>query len=127
MNSKTIKILSVGFLVSMLIAVTAFPTANTQPTGIDAGIADMVEANGCSCHGVNPDSGVGITLSGLPNGTFNVSEVYTLTLSITGGPDAMEGGNQGGTQRESRILHIPKMETISGNGHSIGQRLKVIQ
>ena len=97
MNSKTIKILSVGFLISMLIAITAFPTANTQPTGIDAGMADMVEANGCSCHGVNPDSGVEITLSGLPpNGTFNVSEVYTLTLSITGGPAAMEGGNQGG-------------------------------
>ena len=96
MNRKTIKILSVGFLISILFAVTAFPTANTQPTGIDAGITDMVEANGCSCHEASPNSGVGITLSGLPDGNFNVSQVYTLTLNISGGPAPMEGGNQGG-------------------------------
>jgi len=96
MNGKTIKILSVGFLISMLVAVTAFPTANTQPTGIDPTITEMVEANGCGCHDTNPSSGVSITLSGLPDGNFNVSQVYTLTLNITGGPDAMEGGNQGG-------------------------------
>ena len=80
----------------MLIAVTAFPTANTQPTGIDSTITEMVEANGCGCHDTNPSSGVSITLSGLPDGNFSVSQVYTLTLNITGGPDAMEGGNQGG-------------------------------
>ena len=81
MNSKTIKILSVGFLVSMLIAVTAFPTANTQPTGIDPTITEMVEANGCGCHDTNPSSGVSITLSGLPDGNFNVSQVCLLYTS----------------------------------------------
>lgn len=96
MNSKTIKILSVGFLISILFAVTAFPTANTQPTGIDAGIADIVETNGCNCHDANPNSGVEITLSGLPDGNFNVSEEYTLTLNISGGPAPIEDGNQGG-------------------------------
>jgi len=94
MNSRTLKILSVGFLVSILFAVSAFPTANTQPTGIDSGLADMVEANGCSCHGTEPSAGVGISLS-MPN-NFTAGMTYTLTLNISGGPSPMEGGNQGG-------------------------------
>ena len=47
------KILSLGFLVAILLAVTAFPTGNSLPTGIED--PNMV-ANGCTCHTTGPMS-----------------------------------------------------------------------
>ena len=44
MNKKT---LSLGFIIAIVFAVTAFPTANSVPTGIAD--PNMV-ANGCTCH-----------------------------------------------------------------------------
>ena len=90
MNKKT---LSLGFIIAILFAVTAFPTGNSLPTGIAD--PNMV-ANGCTCHtdGIMA-SDVVINLTELPE-NYNVSQVYTFTLKISGGPEPLEGGNQGG-------------------------------
>jgi len=90
MNKKT---LSLGFIIAIVFAVTAFPTANSVPTGIAD--PNMV-ANGCTCHtdGIMA-SDVIINLTELPE-NYNVSQVYTFTLKISGGPEPLEGGNQGG-------------------------------
>ena len=90
MNKKT---LSLGFIIAIVFAVTAFPTANSVPTGIAD--PNMV-ANGCTCHtdGIMA-SDVVINLTELPE-NYNVSQVYTFTLKISGGPEPLEGGNQGG-------------------------------
>ena len=90
MNKKT---LSLGFIIAIVFAVTAFPTANSVPTGIAD--PNMV-ANGCTCHtdGIMA-SDVVINLTELPE-NYNVSQVYTFTLKISGGPEPLEGCNQGG-------------------------------
>ena len=41
------RILSIGFIVAIIFAVTAFPTGNGLPTGI--GNENQV-VNGCTCH-----------------------------------------------------------------------------
>ena len=93
MNSKSLKILSLGFIMSILLAVSTLPTGDSIPTGITDD--DMV-ANGCTCHTTGPmDPNVAINLSNLPE-KYNSSQVYTLTLNISGGPDALAGANQGG-------------------------------
>ena len=93
MNSKSLKILSLGFIMSILLAVSTLPTGDSIPTGITDD--DMV-ANGCTCHTTGPmDPNVAINLSNLPE-RYNSSQVYTLTLNISGGPDALAGANQGG-------------------------------
>ena len=87
------KIFSLGFLVAILFAITAFPTGNSYPTGIEN--PDLV-VNGCTCHSTGPmDPDVIINLTNLPE-IYNSSKVYTLTLKISGGPDALADGNQGG-------------------------------
>ena len=92
MNSKSLKILSLGLIMSILLVVSSLPTGDSLPTGI---VDDNQVANGCSCHGADPNTGVTINLSNLPE-RYNSSQTYTLTLNISGGPDALEGGNQGG-------------------------------
>jgi len=93
MNSKSMKILSLGFIMSILLAVSTLPTGDSLPTGITD---DQMVAQGCTCHTTGPmDSNVAINLSNLPE-RYNSSQTYTLTLNISGGPDALEGGNQGG-------------------------------
>ena len=88
--------LSLGFIIAILFAVTTFPTGNSLPIGIMAPTTDQVEVNGCTCHTEGPySSDVVINLSVLPE-NYNVSQVYTLTLKISGGPEPMVGGNQGG-------------------------------
>ena len=87
------KILSLGFIMSILLAVSTLPTGDSLPTGITD---DQMVAQGCTCHTTGPmDSNVAINLSNLPE-RYNSSQTYTLTLNISGGPDALEGGNQGG-------------------------------
>jgi len=87
------KILSLGFLVAILLAVTAFPTGNSLPTGIED--PNMV-ANGCTCHTTGPmSSDVVINLTTLPE-KYNASQVYTFTLIISGGTEPTEDANQGG-------------------------------
>ena len=86
-----IKILGIGILLSIIIAVTAVPTGETNPGGIDPSISTLIEANGCSCHNIgdgdmnNPNSGVILNLT-MPN-NFSAGETYTLILNISGGPN----------------------------------------
>ena len=99
-----IKVLGIGILLSIIFAVTAVPTGETNPGGIDPGISTLVEANGCSCHNIgdgdmnNPNSAVVLNLT-MPD-NFTAGETYTLILNISGGPNdiaPMENGpNMGG-------------------------------
>ena len=63
MNSKSLKILSLGLIMSILLVVSSLPTGDSLPTGI---VDDNQVANGCSCHGADPNTGVTINLSNLP-------------------------------------------------------------
>ena len=47
-----IKILGIGILLSIIFAVTAVPTGETNPGGIPPAISTLVEANGCTCHNI---------------------------------------------------------------------------
>ena len=50
---RSLKILSIGFLVSILVAASAFPVGETSPNGIEPGVQEnSVIANGCSCHNI---------------------------------------------------------------------------
>ena len=99
-----IKILGIGILLSIIFAVTAVPTGETNPGGIPPAISTLVEANGCTCHNIgdgdmnNPNSAVVLNLT-MPD-NFTAGETYTLTLNISGGPNdiaPMENGpNMGG-------------------------------
>ena len=96
MNRRTLKILSVGFLVSILFAVSAFPTGDSVSSGITGSTTSIVDATeGCTCHTSDATPGVIIALN-LPD-NFTAGETYTLTLNFSGGPnDASEGDNRGG-------------------------------
>ena len=90
------KKLALGFIVAIMVALMAVPTGNSLPVGILSPQADGVEANGCFCHTDGPfSSDVVLNLTELPE-NFNVSKIYTLTLILSGGPEPMDGGNQGG-------------------------------
>ena len=95
MKGVSLKILSVGFLISILVAISAFPTSNGFPTGITDPNTSTVEANGCNCHNPDPTTSVNVELS-LPE-NFTAGGVFTLTLNISGGPnDEISGDNYGG-------------------------------
>ena len=95
MKGASLKILSVGFLISVLVAISAFPTSDGFPTGITDSTTSTVEANGCNCHNPDPTTSVNVELT-LPE-NFTAGETYTLTFNISGGPnDAPSGENLGG-------------------------------
>ena len=85
------KAIGIGILLSIIFAVTAVPTGETNPGGIEPSISTLVEANGCSCHNVgdgdmnNPNSEVILNLT-MPS-NFTAGETYTLILNISGGPN----------------------------------------
>ena len=85
------KLIGLGILLSFIFAVTAIPTGETNPGGIDPSISTLVEANGCSCHNIgdgdmnNPNSAVILNLT-MPS-NFSAGETYTLVLNISGGPN----------------------------------------
>ena len=56
------RILSIGFIVAIIFAVTAFPTGNGLPTGI--GNENQV-VNGCTCHTGGENGNVAIILQDL--------------------------------------------------------------
>ena len=126
MNKKT---LSLGFIIAIVFAVTAFPTANSVPTGIAD--PNMV-ANGCTCHtdGIMA-SDVVINLTELSE-NYNVSQVYTFTLKISGGPEPLDGGNQGGffiaasygtLESVDNTTQVPEGQThLTHNAYGNGQR-----
>ena len=95
MKGANLKILSVGFLISILVAITAFPTSYGIPSGITDPNTSSVEANGCYCHNSEPTSGVNVELT-LPQ-NFTAGGTYILKLNISGGPnDGVKGDNYGG-------------------------------
>ena len=67
------RILSIGFIVAIIFAVTAFPTGNGLPTGI--GNENQV-VNGCTCHTGGENGNVAIIIQDLPE-IYNVSKNYT--------------------------------------------------
>ena len=92
MNIRSLKSLSIGFVISILVAASAFPSGETSPNGIEPGIQESnVIANGCSCHNIgdgemnNPNSDIILNLT-LPS-NFTAGENYTLTLNVSGGPN----------------------------------------
>ena len=99
---RSLKILSIGFLVSILVAASAFPVGETSPNGIEPGVQEnSVIANGCSCHNIgdgdmnNPNPEVILNFT-IPS-NFTAGETYTLTLNISGGPNEdSDSINQGG-------------------------------
>ena len=95
MKGINLKILSVGFLISILVAISAFPTGDGVPSGITDPTTGSVEANGCYCHNEDVTTSVNIELT-LPE-NFTAGGTYTLTLNISGGPnDDVKGENYGG-------------------------------
>ena len=106
------KLLSFGIIVTIIFALSAIPTGETSPNGIDPSISSLVEANGCSCHNVgdaqSPNSNVILNLT-MPN-NFTAGETYTLTLNITGGPNdiapMVEGPNMGGFMLKASTLSL---------------------
>jgi cytochrome c oxidase subunit 1 len=95
MKGANLKILSVGFLISILVAISAFPTSDGLPSGITDPTTSTVEANGCSCHNPDPTTSVNVELI-LPE-NFTAGVTYTLTLNLSGGPnDGVRGDNYGG-------------------------------
>ena len=95
MKGANLKILSIGFLISILVAISAFPTGNGLPSGITDPTTSTVEANGCSCHNPDPTTSINVELT-LPE-NFTAGVTYTLTLNISGGPnDGVRGDNYGG-------------------------------
>ena len=96
------KILSLGIIATIIFALSALPTGETTPNGIDSSISSLVEKNGCSCHdkggGGNQDSNIILNLT-MPD-NFTAGETYTLILNMSGGPNdvapMLKGPNMGG-------------------------------
>ncbi len=98
MITNNLRKLSIGFLVAILIAISAFPTANSLPTGItDENTTNAVIANGCNCHNTNTEATASVIVNLTLPENFTSGETYTLTLNISGGPnDLINGDNRGG-------------------------------
>ena len=98
MITNNLRKLSIGFLVAILIAISAFPTANSLPTGItDENTTNAVIANGCNCHNTNTEATASVIVNLTLPENFTSGETYTLTLNISGGPnDLIDGDNRGG-------------------------------
>jgi cytochrome c oxidase subunit I len=96
MITNNLRKLSIGFLVAILIAISAFPTGNGLPTGItNESTTSTVIANGCNCHNAEATASVIVNLT-LPK-NFTSGETYTLILNISGGPNNLaDGENRGG-------------------------------
>ena len=64
----------------------------TQVSARPTGISNV--QFGCTCHSGSATEGVVVTLDGVPD-NYNAGETLTLTITITGGPEA-GGENHGG-------------------------------
>ena len=76
MITNNLRKLSIGFLVAILIAISAFPTANSLPTGItdEKMTTDTIAADGCYCHTTNTEA----TASVIVNLTLPESDAITI-------------------------------------------------
>ncbi len=84
-----------GVLLSIMLVLAIVP----QMSALPGGISGSAVAGGCNCHGAVPTENIDVQLYGLPE-EFIAGETYPLTISFTGGPDAI-GVNQGGFILES--------------------------
>ena len=98
MITMNLRKLSIGFLLAILVAITAFPPGNGLPTGItDQNTTDTVIANGCTCHNTNTEATSSVIVNLTLPENFTSGENYTLILNISGGPnDLADGENRGG-------------------------------
>jgi len=98
MINANIRTLSIGFLIAILVAVSAFPNGNGLPTGItDKNTTETVIANGCTCHNTNTEMTSSVIVNLTLPANFTSGETYTIILNITGGPnDLVNGENRGG-------------------------------
>ncbi|MDP6098563.1 MAG: hypothetical protein QF831_00240 [Candidatus Thalassarchaeaceae archaeon] len=79
-------------VIMLSISLIVGPAVFAESDGISGGGVD----NGCVCHGGGTsDSGISVSLAGLPDGEYAPGDSYSLTLTIIGGPDAT-GANNGG-------------------------------
>ena len=90
MNGKIVGVLFIAIVA--VVAMISIPSGESLPTGVDTKTA----AAGCSCHDVDPTSGVIVTISTPEN--FTAGESYNITVSISGGPndEITEGMNATG-------------------------------
>jgi cytochrome c oxidase subunit 1 len=98
MITMNLRKLSIGFLLAILVAISAFPTGNGLPTGItDQNTTDTVIANGCTCHNTNTEATSSVIVNLTLPEKFTSGETYTLILNISGGPnDLADGENRAG-------------------------------
>ena len=98
MITTNLKKLSIGFLIAILVAITAFPTGNGLPTGItDQNTTETVIANGCTCHNTDTQATNSVIVNLTLPGNFTSGETYTLILNLSGGPNELsDGENRGG-------------------------------
>lgn len=78
----------IAILGLLLLVGSSITQVSAKPTGIS-----NVQF-GCTCHSGSATEGVAITLDGVPD-NYNAGETMTLTIIITGGPEA-SGENHGG-------------------------------
>jgi len=99
----------------LLISVIAIPSFVALPTGIGG---DSVN-NGCTCHNSESSSDVIVTVEGLPE-TFAGGQIYTLNISIDGGPE-ISGENAGGffiSTQLGEFQSIDNLTQILDNGEA---------
>jgi len=84
LNKSTI----IAILGLLLLVGSSITQVSARPTGIS-----NVQF-GCTCHSGSATEGVVITLDGVPE-NYTAGETLTLTITITGGPEA-SGENHGG-------------------------------
>ncbi|HIF36836.1 MAG TPA: hypothetical protein EYQ70_00175, partial [Marine Group III euryarchaeote] len=84
MITMNLRKLSIGFLIAILVAISAFPTGNGLPTGItDQNTTDTVIANGCTCHNTNTEATSSVIVNLTLPENFTSGETYTLILNIS--------------------------------------------
>ena len=81
-------------LVALLVGASVVPNATSLSTGIAPGMSNVVEANGCTCHGSETSSGVALSLV-TPPARFTSNVTYILTIAMESTVPA-DGENQGG-------------------------------
>jgi len=77
----------IAVLLFMLLAVNS---ADASSHGMEG-----YSSAGCTCHGPAPGIDANVSVEGIPD-EYEAGETYTLTIRLTGGPDAHSSGHHGG-------------------------------
>jgi hypothetical protein len=78
---------SVTVLLFLLLAVNS---ADASSHGMEG-----YSSTGCTCHGPSPGIDANVSVEGIPD-EYEAGETYTLTIRLSGGPQAHSSGHQGG-------------------------------